>query len=58
MTVQTNSSHLSGIHLASEHICCGFSDKKCAEGYEMKKTWLANEFENGYVFRRAFAPWL
>lgn len=35
-----------------EHICCAFSDKKCAEGYEMKKTWLKQEFDNGYVFRR------
>lgn len=35
-----------------EHICCAFSDKKCAEGYEMKKAWLKQEFDNGYVFRR------
>jgi L-amino acid N-acyltransferase YncA len=35
-----------------EHICCAFSDKKCNEGYELKKAWLKNEFENGYVFRR------
>jgi len=35
-----------------EHICCAFSDKKCSDGYEQKKQWLANEFGNGYVFRR------
>lgn len=35
-----------------EHICCAFSDKKCSEGYEMKKEWLKKEFDNGYVFRR------
>ena len=35
-----------------EHICCAFSDKKCSEGYELKKQWLNKEFENGYVFRR------
>ena len=35
-----------------EHICCAFSDKKCAESYEAKKTWLKREFDNGYVFRR------
>lgn len=35
-----------------EHICCAFSDKKCSEGSEMKKAWLKEEFDNGYVFRR------
>lgn len=39
-------------NIAREHICCAFSDKKCAESYELKKTWLKNEFEKGYVFRR------
>ena len=29
-----------------------FSDKKCKEGYELKKEWLRKEFDNGYVFRR------
>lgn len=31
------------------HICCGFADKKCKESYELKKAWLRNEFNNGYV---------
>ncbi len=35
-----------------EHICCAFSDKKCAGGYELKKQWLAGEFPRGYLFRR------
>lgn len=39
-------------NLQEEHICCGFSDKKCAEGYAMKKSWLAGQFDQGYVFRR------
>ena len=39
-------------NIQSEHICCAFSDKKCAEGYALKKEWLAHEFDNGYVFRR------
>lgn len=39
-------------NIEKEHICCAFSDKKCSEGYEMKKAWLKNEFDNGYVFRR------
>lgn len=36
----------------SEHICCAFSDKKCAESYELKKKWLSEQFNQGYVFRR------
>ncbi len=39
-------------NIENEHICCGFSDKKCKEGYELKKDWLKCEFEKGYVFRR------
>ena len=27
-------------NMAKEHICCAFSDKKCAAGYELKKEWL------------------
>ena len=38
--------------IQSEHICCAFSDKKCVEGYALKKQWLTHEFENGHVFRR------
>ena len=39
-------------NIGKEHICCAFSDKKCAKGYEAKKAWLEREFDNGYVFRR------
>lgn len=39
-------------NIDSEHICCAFSDKKCADGYEQKKLWLRKEFDNRYVFRR------
>jgi GNAT superfamily N-acetyltransferase len=39
-------------NIDKEHICCAFSDKKCSEGYALKKDWLKKEFENGYVFRR------
>jgi len=39
-------------NLDAEHICCAFSDKKCARGYGLKKEWLKNETEKGYVFRR------
>ena len=39
-------------NINNEHICCAFSDKKCKESYELKKEWLKNEFEKGYIFRR------
>ena len=39
-------------NIANEHICCAFSDKKCNDGYELKKLWLKDEFLNDYVFRR------
>jgi hypothetical protein len=39
-------------NIGNEHICCAFSDKKCKESYELKKEWLKQEFDNGYVFRR------
>lgn len=39
-------------NIASEHICCAISDKKCADSYQAKKNWLMKEFNNGYVFRR------
>ena len=39
-------------NIVTEHICCAFSDKKCKNGYDLKKEWLKREFDNGYVFRR------
>lgn len=39
-------------NIGHEHICCAFSDKKCAEGYALKKEWLRGQFAKGYVFRR------
>jgi GNAT superfamily N-acetyltransferase len=39
-------------NIGREHICCAFSDKKCTEGYELKKEWLRRAFDDGYVFRR------
>ena len=29
-------------NIEKEHICCAFSDKKCKDSYELKKTWLKN----------------
>ncbi|MCW8328737.1 N-acetyltransferase [Photobacterium sp. SDRW27] len=39
-------------NIDTEHICCAFSDKKCADGYMKKKCWLTKAFEQGWVFRR------
>ena len=39
-------------NIEDEHICCAFSDKKCAAGYQGKKDWLKKEFKNGYTFRK------
>ena len=38
--------------IGNEHICCAFSDKKCAASYQQKKRWLTTQFDTGYVFRR------
>lgn len=38
--------------IANEHICCAFSDKKCKEGYQLKKDWLSDQFKHGYTFRK------
>lgn len=43
---------LTNENIANEHICCAFSDKKCAESYQLKKDWLTKEFDKGYVFKR------
>jgi len=39
-------------NIDKEHICCAISDKKCTDSYKLKKDWLKQEFDNGYVFRR------
>ncbi|BDU39713.1 YoaP domain-containing protein [Vibrio nigripulchritudo] len=39
-------------NIASEHICCAISDRKCKESYEAKKSWLTEEFSKGYEFIR------
>lgn len=38
--------------LDNEHICCAISDKKCVDGYNAKKRWLAQEYAQGYRFRK------
>ncbi|HDS11493.1 MAG TPA: GNAT family N-acetyltransferase [Candidatus Wirthbacteria bacterium] len=43
---------LTADNIADEHICCAFSDKKCQDSYELKKSWLKKQFPSGYVFRR------
>lgn len=43
---------LTASNIAAEHICCAFSDKKCAAGYQAKKEWLLQQFDEGYVFKK------
>lgn len=50
--MNTNFITLDKTNIEKEHICCAFSDKKCAESYQLKKDWLTTEFDNGFVFRR------
>lgn len=39
-------------NIDSEHICCAISDKKCVQGYQQKKQWLTEAFDQGYIFQR------
>ena len=39
-------------NIDNEHICCAISDKKCIDGYNLKKSWIKKEFLNGFKFRR------
>lgn len=39
-------------NIMEEHICCAISDKKCVDGYNAKKEWLKNLFNDGYVFKK------
>ena len=39
-------------NISNEHICCAFSDKKCQKGYQAKKEWLKDQFEDGFTFRK------
>ena len=43
---------LSEQNIGTEHICCAFSNKNCAEGYQAKKEWLNNQFKEGYTFKK------
>ena len=52
MSISNKFITLTKANIAKEHICCAISDKKCKNGYELKKEWLKKEFDNGYVFRR------
>ncbi len=39
-------------NIDSQHICCGFSNKKAQKGYALKKQWLQSQFANGWRFDR------
>lgn len=44
--------NLDATNVATEHLCCGFSDKKHAAGTDAKRAWLTERFEEGLVFRK------
>jgi GNAT superfamily N-acetyltransferase len=39
-------------NIGQEHICCAISDKKCANGVQLKKEWLQERFEEGLRFKK------
>lgn len=39
-------------NIDTEHICCGFASAKNVQGYEAKKTWLRERFDDGFVFKK------
>ncbi len=39
-------------NISEEHICCGFSDKKCREGYLLKKELIKNRYQEGFRFKK------
>lgn len=50
--MEKNYIQLTPENIDQEHICCAFSDKKCEQGYALKKGWLTQAFEHDYVFYR------
>lgn len=50
--METNFIKLTKDNIEKEHICCAITSKDSKQGYELKKQWLKQEFDNGYVFRR------
>jgi len=43
---------LTAQNIHDQHICCAFSAKECAAGYQTKKDWLKTQFQNGYTFQK------
>ena len=43
---------LSEDNITTDHICCGFADKKAVEGYQLKKKWLSSRFAEGFTFKK------
>jgi len=39
-------------NIKDEHICCAFSDKKCKESYEAKKSWLNSQIDKDFIFEK------
>lgn len=39
-------------NIADEHICCGFTDKKIAEGYRLKRELIKSRLSEGFKFKK------
>ncbi len=39
-------------NISNEHICCGFSDKKLAEGTRLKKELIKKRLPEGFKFKK------
>ena len=39
-------------NIADEHICCGFTDKKIAKGYRLKKELIKSRLSEGFKFKK------
>lgn len=43
---------LTSENIGNEHICCAIADKKCKEGYEAKKSWVKDQLNEGFTFKK------
>lgn len=39
-------------NIDTEHICCGFASANNVEGYELKRAWLRERLNEGFVFKK------
>lgn len=39
-------------NIDEQHICCAIADKKCSEGYQMKKEYIKSMLDKGFKFKK------